>query len=345
MTAFQFANRISQLGAPYSPPKPSRVPDLDLRDVVPNFVPLLPSGIGSYPNTVPFRDALAASLGVPQAFLHITAGADDALIQLSLAYLESDKNIVACLPTFPMMARYATIAGAELRSAAWLSGDFPIDEFLSQVDDNTTIIMIVSPNNPTGLVTPFSVIQEIRRRVPHALLLLDAVYMAYADENITEAVLSLPHSVVVQSFSKASGAAGLRLGYAISRDETILTAMKKVAQPYAVSTPSLEIGLEILKRNGAFVEAARKVKKNRDVLMMFLREIGFNLLDSQANFVFITLDNPKQARKMFVQLGERGISVRCFPDDKWIANALRIGVPYADDDLEKLMKTIQEITP
>lgn len=341
----QFAERVARLGAPYAPPRPKRPPQLDLRDVIPDFQAILGDCAGSYPKIDGWRDTLADNLGLPMAMVHPTAGGDDALLQIMLAMMEEGGNLVTAVPTFPMIQRYVAMAGGDMRCVPWIDAAFPEQAIVDSIDANTRIVLVTSPNNPTGQVVPIDVIARIRDHAPQALIVLDAVYMAYSDQDITDAVLAMPNTVVVQSFSKAYGAAGLRLGYALSRHADLLLAMQKVAQPYGISQPSINQGLKLLAAKHRVDTAIAAIKANRTLLQSALTKLGFSVWPSQANFVFFACKNAEQAQRMFESLGDRGISVRCFPNDPHIAHCVRIGVPLNEQDLATLMNAITKVSP
>ena len=343
MSTLQFSNRARQLDSPYAPPQTALPPRLDLRDVVPDFSELYPQNIGPYPKTAPLAAAIAEEMGVNASQVAITAGGDDALFQIIMAVMEPKKNLVVSTPTFPMFQRYVTIAGGEMRAVPWLDGDFPIDKFMWRIDRQTSLVLFVSPNTPSGQTVPFEVMKSARAAVPDALLVLDAVYIEYADRDITQEFLNLPNTLVVRSFSKAYGAAGLRLGYAISKNSDVLLAMRKIAQPYSVSAPSIEMGLQLLQQKPQIMTVVEKIKSNRAILQNELVRIGWQFLASQANFIFINCGDADAARTLFEQMDARGIAIRYFPKDPLIASYVRIGVPCRDEDLEFLISTLTEI--
>jgi len=180
-----------------------------------------PELLRRYPDAAAVEAALAARVGVSPDRIVVTAGADEALDRIYRAYAGPDRPVLLPEPTFEMLERFAELAGAPLVRVPWLTDAFPLEAILAQLDDRIAMVVIVSPNNPTGGVASRDDVRRVAAAAPRSLLLLDQAYVEYADEDTDPAVLALPNVVVVRTMSKAWGLAGCRVGYAVGSSDVI----------------------------------------------------------------------------------------------------------------------------
>src|SRR5207247_4822990 len=128
-------------------------------------------------------------------------------------------------------------------------GDVPLAPFLTRPAEQPALIAVVSPNNPTGAAATAADIRCLAEAAPNAVVLLDHVYVEYADEDLTPAVIDLPNVVVLRTLSKAWGLAGCRIGYAIGSPE-IVASLRIAGAPYPVAAPSVALALGRLEAAG-----------------------------------------------------------------------------------------------
>ncbi|MEM8681708.1 MAG: histidinol-phosphate transaminase, partial [Planctomycetota bacterium] len=204
-----------------------------------------------YPDTGPLEARLAEIHGVDPSQVLVTNGGDDAIDRTCRVFLQPGRNLILPEPTFTMIRQYATIAGGEVRSVSWFDRDFPLAEIREASDANTTLVAFVSPNNPTGSTISVDEVRAVAEDVPQAALLIDQAYAEFEnertrDQQLTEVALrELPHAIVVRTFSKSFGLAGLRMGYALGQPE-LIDWLRRAGSPYPVAGPALEIAMEAL---------------------------------------------------------------------------------------------------
>ena len=292
-----------------------------------------PEAIRRYPDPRPLEERLAKRLGVDPLQVLVTAGGDEALDRICRAYLAPDRELIQPAPTFEMIARYAKLAGARVVSVPWPQGEYPTDEVITRISPRTRVVCVVSPNNPTGAAARPGDLERLSAAAPQALLLVDLAYTEFADSDLTDTALSLPNAVVVRSFSKAWGMAGLRVGFAAGPAE-IIACLRAAGGPYAVSRPSLALVTERLESGQAdmdrFVET---VRKERDQLCGLLESLGAEPFSSQANFVLCRF---KDAAWVHGSLAALGILVRAFPNKPGLDGCLRITCPGDQEAFERL---------
>ena len=300
-----------------------------------------PEVLRRYPDATALETALAARVGVSAERVVVTAGADEALDRICRAYAGPDRPVLLPEPTFDMLERFAALAGAPLVRVPWLTDVFPLEEILARLDSRTAIVVIVSPNNPTGAVASRADLRRIAAAAPQSLVLIDQAYIEYADEGFDPAVLDLANVVVVRTMSKAWGLAGCRVGYAIGSSD-VIAVLRAAGGPYPVAGPSLALALAQLSRGDAALRAhVTQVRAERAELRELLCTRGVNAGASQANFVLADVGR----RAAFVRDGlrGRGILVRGFPGRAGLETSLRITLPGDPADFERLTTALDTL--
>lgn len=283
-----------------------------------------------YPSHDQLQRVLANYAGRPEDQVVVTAGADDAIDRVCRAYLDERRGLVVATPTFGMIPRYAQLAGASVTALPWVNG-WPIEEALAIDPDTVGVVAVVTPNNPTGAVVPAQTVARLSDAFPQAIILVDAAYGEFADDDwpLREAVAA--NVVVVRTLSKAWGLAGLRVGYALA-DSAIATVLRQVGSPYPVAGPSADIGAGRVESGAAFLRpAVDRVRRERAELSALLSELGARPAASQGNFVLSAFDDADWVAR---SLRSFGIQVRSFAGD--LANSLRITCPCDPDAFSRL---------
>ena len=300
-----------------------------------------PEVLRRYPDATAVEAALAERVGVAPERVVVTAGADEALDRICRAYAGPDRPVLLPEPTFDMLERFAALAGAPLVRVPWLTDVFPLDEILARLDNRIAVVIIVSPNNPTGGVASRDEVRRIAAAAPQALVLIDQAYIEYADEDIASDVLDLANVVVVRTMSKAWGLAGCRVGYAVGSSD-VIAVLRAAGGPYPVAGPSLALALSQLRRGDAALRAhVTQVRAERANLRELLCARGVDARVSQANFVLADFGR----RQTFVRdgLGARGILVRDFPGRAGLETSLRITLPGDPGDFERLTSALDTV--
>lgn len=277
-----------------------------------------------YAGPVALERQLAARFGLDPARALVTAGGDEAIDRACRTFLGPGKELILPIPTFEMIGRYAKQVGATILTTAWDQGPYPIEGVLRLINERTAMIAVVSPNNPTGAIATAADLRRLAAAAPGALLLVDLAYTEFADDDLTAAVLDLPNAIAIRTFSKAFGLAGLRVGYALG-PEPIVHAMRAGGSPFPVSTLSLAVAAEALRRAPAYLPGAvATVRAERVALTALLRELGARPLDSQGNFVLAEFAD---ADWVWRGLASLGIGVRRYKPEAGLDRCLRITCP------------------
>lgn len=293
-----------------------------------------------YPSTTSLAAQLAARHGIDPACVAVTCGGDDALDRACRAFLAPGRTIVLPTPTFEMIERYVRWAGGTAKTLPWPGGPYPTDAVLAAVDATTTLIAVVSPNNPTGAVATSADLRRLSAGAPNTLLLVDLAYVEFADEDLTDLALSLPNALVFRTLSKAWGLAGLRVGY-VAGPAPAVAWLRSAGHPYTVSGPSTHLAARRLATGqGVVDDYVFRVRDQRDGLGALLAELGSSPLPSQANFVFT-----RDLRAPWIRdgLAGLGIGVRTWPDHPTLGDAVRISVPGEPEALDRLERGLRAV--
>jgi histidinol-phosphate aminotransferase len=298
-----------------------------------------PELLRRYPDVLALEAALATRIGVGPERLVVTAGADEAIDRACRAFLEPGRTILLADPSFDMFDCSAMLAGGELVRVPWWDDAFPIDAFEGRLDAVTAVVAVVSPNNPTGSVATLADVRRLATAAPGALVILDHVYVEYADEDLTSGVLDLPNILVLRTLSKAWGLAGCRVGYAVG-SPYVVAVLRAAGGPYTVAAPSVALALSQLDRGAAPLAAhVARVREERRRLSARLAAAGLVPRRSQANFVLVECG--PHAASLHAGLAARGVLVRDFPGRRGLETALRITLPGDAADFERLTDALE----
>ncbi len=278
--------------------------------------------------------------GVSPDRVLVTAGADDALDRVCRALLEPGRQGVFPTPGFEMTERYGRLAGGEIVHVAWPEGPYPTDRVLAALTDRTALIVVTTPNNPTGAVATGDDVRRLSEAAPDALVLVDLAYVEFADEDPSAVALSLPNALITRTFSKAWGLAGLRVGYAIGPAD-VIGWMRVCGAPYAVAGPSLALAQARLDAGEGEMRAfVARIRAERVALAVEVAALGMRPIPSQANFLLLDAGDALWLRDAMAGLG---VAVRAFPGRADLEGRVRIALPGRPDAFERLVAALRTV--
>jgi histidinol-phosphate aminotransferase len=260
------------------------------------------------------RAALADLHGVRFEEVAVGAGSDGLVDGLSQAALDPGDEIVCGWPSFPSYVISARKLGAIPRTVPLREHRYDLEAMLDAITPRTKLVYICDPNNPTGTMSTRGELDAYFERVPaHVLSILDQAYFEYIDDpdyadGITEYLKTGRRVVVLRTFSKIYGLAGLRVGYALA-PTAVVTALTKVRRAFDITTPAQEAALASL---GDTQEVERRRRENgtqRLEVERILRDHGLEPAGpAVANFLYC--DIGEDSRPLFEQLLRKGVIVR-----------------------------------
>jgi len=273
-----------------------------------NHMALYPDGYSAE-----LRTALAEYLHVKDEQLIFGNGSDEVIQIICRALLSPETNTVMATPTFPQYRHNAVIEGAEIREVPLRNGDHDLSAMLGAIDEQTTVVWVCSPNNPTGTYVKQQDLMEFIKQVPkHTLIVMDEAYYEYAaqEEDFPQTVDLLDeyeNLIVLRTFSKAYGLASLRIGYGIA-NEALLQRIEPAREPFNTSRMAQKAAVEALKDQEFINECKRKNEEGLQQYYAFCEKNGLNYYASYTNFVLIDFGQPGD--EVFQFLLERGYIVR-----------------------------------
>jgi histidinol-phosphate aminotransferase len=263
------------------------------------------------------RTALAERHGVRFEEVALGAGADGVVDCLAQVSLDAGDEIVCGWPSFPSYVIGARKLGAEPKTIPLRDGRYDLDALLEAVTPRTKLVYVCHPNNPTGTMNTRAELDDYFGRVPdHVLTVLDQAYFEYVDDpdyadGVEEYLKAGRRVIVLRTFSKIFGLAGLRVGYGVAPAE-VVTAIGKVRRAFDITLPAQVAALASLAAPGAASELERRRRVNaegRPAIEQALREHGFDPVGpAVANFVFAEVG--EDSRPLFEQLLQEGVIVR-----------------------------------
>ena len=290
------------------------------------------------PTVRPLVDELAKYYGVGSDQVFVGVGSDDVLAMCFLTFFNSEKPIF-----FPDITYSFYKVWAELYRIPYecqkLDNEFRIVKE-DYYKENGGVI-IANPNAPTSLYADLSDIEDIIVNNQDVIVIIDEAYIDFAGKSAIELIDKYDNLIVVQTFSKARSMAGMRIGYAISNPMLIkyLNDAKYSFNSYTMNQTSIICGVEAVKDKAYFEETVAKIVEIRDWAVKELRGLGFECLDSAANFIFAK--HPEyDARELFTALKENDIYVR-FWGSKRIEQYMRISVG-TKEEMEALLAFLRK---
>jgi histidinol-phosphate aminotransferase len=256
---------------------------------------------------------------------NILAGSgSDELIDLVLRlFIQPGDRVINCPPTFGMYPFSTGVCGGKVVSVP-RKPDFSIDAAATKkaMDKRAKVIFIASPNNPSGNVTPEPVILELLNSAP--IVVIDEAYFEFSGITVASLVPKYSNLIVLRTFSKWAGLAGLRVGYGIF-PINIVKYLVKIKQPYNVNAAAQVAALESLKDISYLRGTIKAIIQERERLMARLSQLEWlKVYPSQANFILCRVLNGN-AEEIHQRLQKRGIFVRYF-DTPQLKDCLRISV-------------------
>jgi len=267
------------------------------------------------------------------------SGSDQLIDLLFRLFVAPGDEVINCVPTFAMFNFFIKLYGAK-------AVDVPRDEKFAvdvksvkkAITDRTKLILLATPNNPTGTVTPEGDIMEIiNTELP---VVVDEAYYEFTGETVASLVKDYQNLMVLRTFSKWAGLAGLRVGYGIFTPR-IAEYLLKIKTPYNVNMAALVAVRESLKDIDYLRDKVKAIISERERLFAALKEFDFlKPYPSQANFIFCSVVRGK-AGALQRRMQDKGVLVRYF-DQPFLSDAIRISVGKPEHT-DAVIRTLREL--
>ncbi|HWG16460.1 MAG TPA: histidinol-phosphate transaminase [Acidobacteriaceae bacterium] len=292
-----------------------------------------------YPEREGVEAVTAAHFGLDARQVLLTNGVDEAIHIVCAGLLEEDDEAIICTPTFFMYEVSVRMMTPHLvRVQADASLAFPYERFVTAITPRSKLVVISSPNNPTGSVVSREQILAICAKAPHAAVLVDEAYYHFHGETVLDDVRRVPNLLVARTFSKAYGMASLRIGMLAGNAE-LIRYMRKVSSPYNVNGVALDC-LPVALADDAYIAwYADQVHVGLARTMEALRRLGVEFFPSHANFVLMKI-GPKHA-ELVKAMRARGVLLRDRSSDPGCDGFVRITVGV-EEHVTRGLKALEE---
>jgi histidinol-phosphate aminotransferase len=249
----------------------------------------------------------------PEQF--ITANSGMELLELIVrGFLDPGLECIFCPPTFKAYKNFSNLQGGKAVEVPLKGKNFDLDAdgILNAVNENTRIVFLNTPNNPTGTIFPASALEELTEHLPkHVILVYDEVYWHYVDDadfpRAIDYIKRGKNVIGLHSFSKAYGLAGLRLGYAFSTPE-ISSYLNRIRRPFMINTLTMEAGLAALRDDEHICATKKIISEEKPWLYRQFDRLDITYWKSQANFIFFQSPVPNEIS--VPRMLELGIMIR-----------------------------------
>src|SRR5262245_7735760 len=289
---------------------------------------LRPEQVGFYPPYAAATAAVANYLGVSADQVTLANGLDEGIIATAVACLRASiggpqLEAIVPEPAFEIFRFDTAVAGGKLVQVMPRPGFvFPLDEVLAAVTEQTRVVFLTNPNNPTGVGMPFDAIRTIARQVPpDAVVFVDEAYAEFAGETFIPELHAFPNVIVGRTFSKAFGLAGLRIGCLVGAPDT-LYPIRQAIPVYSVNIAAVAAVQAALADLDYLNTYLQEVADSKQILYAACDRLGLKYFPSRSNFVLVCAGDRIDAlvRGAF----EKGIYLRDRSTEPGCAGCLRI---------------------
>ena len=302
------------------------------------------NGVNRYPDPQQrsVKSLLSEIKNIPENNILLGNGSDEVLDLIFRAFCEPNQdNIITLPPTYGMYSVLANINAIEIKSVQLDEYFQPkVDEILEVSNDNSKLLFLCSPNNPTGNSFEAKSIEELIKKF-QGIVVIDEAYIDFSNEDSWLSRLSeFPNLIVTQTLSKAYGMAGIRLGICYASSE-IISVLNRIKPPYNVNELTQQRAIQQLKLNDLTKKQVEDILTERKNLINQLNTVSYisKIYPTDANFVLVEVDD---ATKRYNQLIEKGIVIRNRTTQPGCENCLRltVGTTFENKKLIKVMKEI-----
>ncbi|MGQ9490205.1 MAG: histidinol-phosphate transaminase [Anaerolineae bacterium] len=299
---------VIKLASNENPLGPSPVVLAALRDALPE--------LHLYPDAQAYTlsRAIAARHGVAPDMVRVGNGADGLIRELCVSYLEDDDEVLTSVSSFPVYDISAAVMRARMVKTPLKNLRFDLRAMAAAITGRTRLIFICNPNNPTGTIVTADEVAWFMARVPeHVIVVFDEAYYEFVDSTDYPDTLAYvksdahPNVVVLRTFSKAYGIAGIRLSYGIAHPD-LLAPLRTASESFPVNRLAQVAGLAALKDDEFVARTVAMNAAGRAYLCREFDRLGLTYAPSHTNFILVHIG--PQAKEVFQKLLERGVIVR-----------------------------------
>jgi len=289
------------------------------------------------------RQRIASTYKIDEDMVILSNGADNILTIISHAFLNDGEEVIMGDPSFSVYETVTKIMGGVVIKVALTDFTYDLPSIAGRISDKTKLIFICNPNNPTGTIVTQEQVERFMESIPsHCIVIFDEAYAEFADKNsypqTIKYVFDQRNVIIVRTFSKLYGLAGIRVGYAIA-PKSLISTLRKVVEPFPVNRIA-QAGALAAYDDADFIEKVLKVnEKGKKYLFAQLPQLGMTCVPTAANFILVNLG--MDSKFVFQRLLEQGVVIR--PGGIWgLPEYARITIGTQEDN-EKLINALKNI--
>lgn len=292
------------------------------------------------PECLELRQTIAEYYGLQEKEVFCGNGSDEVLAFAFQAFFDPGRTILFPEVTYTFYPVYAALYNLDFKTIT-LDKEFtvPLDQFCGGEAGG---IILANPNAPTGKFVPLNGIRHLLEKNPQCVVIIDEAYVDFGGESALQLIKEFPNLLVVQTFSKSRSLAGLRVGFACGQKDLImaLNMIKNSFNSYPLDRLAQAGAIAAIRDQAYFEETRLQIIKTRERLIPALESLGFQVIESLANFIFIS--HPQvPAASLFQKLRENGILVRHYSVSQ-IDNYLRVTIG-TEAEMERFKQVLADL--
>ncbi len=299
-----------------------------------------------YPEYNEAREKIAESLGLKKENIVVTNGGDEGIRNLMNCFVEEGEEVVIAVPTFAMFRFYAELRGAKITKVLYSKDlSFPEKGILKAIKPKTNLVVLCNPNNPTGTKIERKTIIKVIEKAEenNCIVLVDEAYYDVCKETVIDLIDKYSNLVVLRSFSKGAGLAGLRIAF-LASCKKIISVLLKAGSPYSVSSLSVIGVLAALKDKEYTEKYIKEVLNAREFTLNEFNKMQIKTFPTSANFFIAKFG--ENASLISKKLREKNILVRDRSRYSLLEGCIRIGIgtqKQTEFFVEELKKILEEV--
>jgi len=289
------------------------------------------------------REKIAHRLNLDKEMIIVGNGADNVIDLIGMAFINDGDEVITGEITFPAYETITKIMGGKLISVKLKDFRFDLEEIAQRINEKTKIVFLCNPNNPTGTIVDKEAVDRFIKQVPEdVVVVFDEAYYDYVEDqnypNSLSYVLEEKNVIVLHTFSKIAGIAGVRIGYGIAKPE-LIGYLNRVVNPFATNRLAQVAALASLDDEEHRKKVLRSNQEGKKYLYRELKKIDLFYLPTEANFIFIDLKGDSEV--IFVKLLKKGVIIR--PGKTWgCPNFIRLTIGTAYEN-ERFIQALKEV--
>ncbi|HLC95746.1 MAG TPA: histidinol-phosphate transaminase [Candidatus Nanoarchaeia archaeon] len=280
--------------------------------------------IASYPEYSKLRATLAGYLGKPVEQVLTTNATDEAISVIMQTYVGKGDEVIIPMPTFAMFKFYAQVAAAKIIEVLYTqSFSFPTQKVLKKISPKTKLVILCNPNNPTGTSITRKDIIAILEKARNSIVMIDEAYNQFSGNSCLDLIDTYDNLIVTQTFSKAFGMGGLRLGYVVSNSANI-ASIGKALSPYSVNCAAVAAGIAALGDKDYITWYTKEIENGKRYVLEEFKKMKIKTVPSDANFFLAKFGS--KTKEVVALLREKAVLVRDRSSDPMLDGYIRITI-------------------